>query len=299
MAETLRAEILEHHRKSPDRLCVRCLLPDGSVVEVSYADLVSRGSQFSSEFRRFHADVGDIVVIILPHSPDLFCAFFGAVLGGQVPSILAVPSFKLHPAHYREELQALLERIDARVVVTDGATSSFLGLEKSRLGTSWILLSDKLPVAQASIPDVSIDPDDLVLLQHSSGSTGLKKGVALSNRAVLRQIRDYVPTLALGKEDHIVSWLPLYDQHGLYRLHGTASSSRCAGNRHQPSPLGNKTRIDVPSYLEISRHACLDAQLRVRIPGIEDPSFPTGGNTVGFNEGLDQLCRTDVGGVPS
>jgi len=159
--------------------------------------------------------VGDIIVIILPHSPDLFCAFFGAVLGGQVPSILAVPSFKLHPAHYREELQALLERINARVVVTDSATSSFLGLEKSRLGTSWILLSDTLPVAQASIPDVSIDPDDLVLLQHSSGSTGLKKGVALSNRAILRQIRDYAPTLALGKEDHIVSWLPLYHDMGL------------------------------------------------------------------------------------
>ena len=215
MSETLRAEILEHYRKSPDRLCVRCLHPDGTVVEITYANLVSRGSQFSAEFRRYHAGVGDIVVIILPHSADLFCAFFGAVLGGQVPSILAVPSFKLNPAHYREELRALLERIDARVVVTDSATSSFLELQKSRLGTSWILLSDDLPVAPASIPDVSIDPDDLVLLQHSSGSTGLKKGVALSNRAILRQIRDYTPALALGKEDHIVSWLPLYHDMGL------------------------------------------------------------------------------------
>lgn len=215
MGETLREAILEHHRNDPGRLFVRCLLPDGAVVEVSYEGLVSRGSQFSAEFLRCGAGVGDIVVIILPHSPDLFCSFFGAVLGGQVPSILAVPSFKLNPVHYREELQAVLERTNARVVVTDSATASFLGLEKSRLGKSWILLADKLTAASAAIPDVSVEPNDLVLLQHSSGSTGLKKGVALSNRAVLRQTWDYAPTLSLGSEDHIVSWLPLYHDMGL------------------------------------------------------------------------------------
>ena len=65
------------------------------------------------------------------------------------------------------------------------------------------------------MPDVSPAADDLVLLQHSSGSTGLKKGVALSNRAVLQQIRNYAPTLRLAKDDAIVSWLPLYHDMGL------------------------------------------------------------------------------------
>ncbi len=54
-----------------------------------------------------------------------------------------------------------------------------------------------------------------MLLQHSSGSTGLKKGVALSNRAVLRQLRSYLPTLRLTPDDAIVSWLPLYHDMGL------------------------------------------------------------------------------------
>ena len=215
MAETLRAVVLDHYRRHPGQMFVRCLQPDGTAVPISYGDVVSRGSQFASEFRRSLAHPGDIVVVILPHSPDLFCAFLGAVLGGQVPSILAVPSFKLNPGHYREELQALLERIDARVVVTDSATGSYLGLEKPRLGKSWILLADKLPVSAAPIPDPSIGPEDLVLLQHSSGSTGLKKGVALSNRAVLKQIREYAPSLCLTNEEQIVSWLPLYHDMGL------------------------------------------------------------------------------------
>ncbi len=215
MANSLRAVILEHYRRSPDRLFVRCLLPDGVVRCVSYADLVARGSQFASEFRRLGAGVGGIVVVILPHSADLFCGFFGAVLGGQVPSILAVPSFKLNPDHYRNELRALLERIGARVMLTDSATASHLGLDREQLGGAKILVADGLVPARTAVPEATAEPSDLVLLQHSSGSTGLKKGVALSNGAVLRQVRDYARTLALRQEDQIVSWLPLYHDMGL------------------------------------------------------------------------------------
>ena len=54
-----------------------------------------------------------------------------------------------------------------------------------------------------------------MLLQHSSGTTGLQKGVALSNRAVIRQLDTYAETLQPPDEDVIVSWLPLYHDMGL------------------------------------------------------------------------------------
>jgi acyl-CoA synthetase (AMP-forming)/AMP-acid ligase II len=184
------------------------------VRQVNYQELVRRGSRISAEAASRGARRGDIVIVILPHSPDLFCAFFGAVLGGQVPSILSPPSFKLNPEHYRAELEALLARIDARVVVTDGETASMLGVTGGKLGPSALLLAEHVP-PEAAVPDVSVSPEDLVLLQHSSGSTGLKKGVALSNRAVLNQIEAYAPTIQLTPEDHIVSWLPLYHDMGL------------------------------------------------------------------------------------
>jgi acyl-CoA synthetase (AMP-forming)/AMP-acid ligase II len=137
------------------------------------------------------------------------------VLGGQVPAILAPPSFKLNREHYRDELFALLRRIDARVVVTDAETAALVGAEAGRLGSATLLLAGELGPGDAPVPEVAPAPDDLVLLQHSSGSTGLKKGVALSNRAVLNQIRSYAPTLRLGPDDAIASWLPLYHDMGL------------------------------------------------------------------------------------
>ncbi len=58
-------------------------------------------------------------------------------------------------------------------------------------------------------------PEDIVLLQHSSGTTGLQKGVALSHAAVFRQLDAYADAIRLRPDDTIVSWLPLYHDMGL------------------------------------------------------------------------------------
>ena len=57
--------------------------------------------------------------------------------------------------------------------------------------------------------------DAMALLQHSSGTTGLKKGVALTYDAILAQIESYATALRLGADDVVVSWLPLYHDMGL------------------------------------------------------------------------------------
>jgi len=58
-------------------------------------------------------------------------------------------------------------------------------------------------------------PKILSLLQHSSGTTGLQKGVALSHQAVINQLTDYGNAIHLRDSDVFVSWLPLYHDMGL------------------------------------------------------------------------------------
>jgi acyl-CoA synthetase (AMP-forming)/AMP-acid ligase II len=57
--------------------------------------------------------------------------------------------------------------------------------------------------------------EDTALVQFSSGSTGLQKGVLLTHRAVLAHSRSYARSIALSRDDTIVSWLPLYHDMGL------------------------------------------------------------------------------------
>jgi fatty-acyl-CoA synthase len=211
---TLRAAVLEHYRRHPERLYVRCVFPDGEDDRVTYGRLVERGSRLARALREAGAAPGGTVVVLLPHSADLYCAFFGAMLGGLVPAVLAVPSFKLDPRHYREELAALLARIEARALVTDRDTAAHLGMLQGIAGAG-VLLAGEIPPEPAPVPDVEPGPDDVALLQHSSGSTGLKKGVALSHRAVLRQLEAYAPALGLRADDRIATWLPLYHDMGL------------------------------------------------------------------------------------
>src|SRR5581483_12257459 len=56
---------------------------------------------------------------------------------------------------------------------------------------------------------------ETAFLQHSSGTTGLKKGVMLSHRAVLDFTAALAQALALAPDDRVASWLPLYHDMGL------------------------------------------------------------------------------------
>jgi acyl-CoA synthetase (AMP-forming)/AMP-acid ligase II len=65
------------------------------------------------------------------------------------------------------------------------------------------------------VPVYTPTGEEIAFLQHSSGTTGLQKGVALSHRAVLNQLTSYSEVIGLNGRDVVVSWLPLYHDMGL------------------------------------------------------------------------------------
>jgi 1-acyl-sn-glycerol-3-phosphate acyltransferase len=60
-----------------------------------------------------------------------------------------------------------------------------------------------------------IKPEDTAFLQFTSGSTGNPKGVVLSHKNLLANIRAVVNATQASHEDVFVSWLPLYHDMGL------------------------------------------------------------------------------------
>src|SRR5262249_31990610 len=65
------------------------------------------------------------------------------------------------------------------------------------------------------LPAMVRGPEALAFIQHSSGTTGLQKGVALSHRAVLAQLTGLARALELEDDDRVATWLPLYHDMGL------------------------------------------------------------------------------------
>ncbi len=164
---------------------------------------------------------GEVVVDLLPPGKDLLFSFFGAMLIGAIPSILPFLTEKLDPNRYRESLDSLVAITRPAALI---AESDFAAILRARLGHPQgvkAVLDPGNHLDRAEIPEPSsweglkLEGSSVALLQHSSGTTGLQKGVALSHEAVLRQLAAYLPALEFSTQDVIVSWLPLYHDMGL------------------------------------------------------------------------------------
>jgi fatty-acyl-CoA synthase len=185
---------------------------------VTFSEFVQLARSVAVRFQERGVRQGDTVVLIMAAGIPLMAAFAGAMLLGAIPAILAFPTFKIDPGKYRQGLRGVTQNIAARLVVVDEQFPQDLKADISlNENTGLLVVSDQSLSASGKshhpLPEIS--PDDVAFIQHSAGTTGLQKGVALSHRAVLNQLRCLSERLKLTKEDRIISWLPLYHDMGL------------------------------------------------------------------------------------
>jgi len=187
---------------------------------ISYRELICGAAGYAGALQEAGVQPGEVVVLILQHSEALVYSFFGAILHGAIPAIMPFLTEKLAPETYRRSLKSLFEvTAPAAVVTYPEFQTEVQAAIPSGGSVRKVLLSTEIgPRAE---PDFSAlrgrerTPEDIVLLQHSSGTTGLQKGVALSHAAVFRQLDIYAEAIRLRSGDTIVSWLPLYHDMGL------------------------------------------------------------------------------------
>jgi fatty-acyl-CoA synthase len=157
---------------------------------------------------------GDRVVVIMPQGIDAMTTFAGAMMLGAVPAFLAYPNFKIEPSKYSSGLRGVTANLGAKVVAIDDQFPAEM-LEHVSLSSRATLLRMNGRSGNSTFPRSEIAPDQLAFIQHSAGTTGLQKGVALTHAAVLRQLGYLANALKLDDNDRIYSWLPLYHDMGL------------------------------------------------------------------------------------
>lgn len=163
---------------------------------------------------------GEVIILILEHSEALVYSFFGAFLGGQIPSILPFLTEKLSAERYRADLARLVEVTQPAAIVTSAEFEPEVrqaiqpgGPVRAIICANEVRLAGQKPAD--GLQGEYSDPSAIALLQHSSGTTGLQKGVALSHTALYNQLVAYREAIQLTPQDVIVSWLPLYHDMGL------------------------------------------------------------------------------------
>ncbi len=217
---TIYQVIQQIYNNEPDRVAITLLLSNQPDQHITYRELISGAAGYARALSQAQVRPGEVVILILQHSKALIYSFFGAVLQGAIPSIMPFLTEKLAPEEYRRSLQALFEiTAPAAVVSYPEFADEVCAAAKGKNSIRSILISSEVRSAGEVIFDdfggQYCAPEDVALLQHSSGTTGLQKGVALTHEAVFNQLESYTKAIRLTKSDVVVSWLPLYHDMGL------------------------------------------------------------------------------------
>lgn len=180
----------------------------------SYADLHARVRRWAERLAETAGPGGRgrVVFIVLPHGIDLYAAFLGAMEAGLVPSMLPTPKVRQPHDAWAQAQGAAMARAEPAAVVAGAAEREALaGLTAGAV----VLGPEPFRPAGPGFRPRPPRPDEAALLQHSSGTTGLKKGVVLQHGQVDRHLGMLAARLGAGPDDVVASWLPLYHDMGL------------------------------------------------------------------------------------
>jgi acyl-CoA synthetase (AMP-forming)/AMP-acid ligase II len=160
---------------------------------------------------------GDRVAIVLRTGPGFFTAFFGVLLAGAIPVPLYPPVRLGRLDEYHASTARMVRRVGARLILTEPVIARLFGETLARAQPELGLrLVAQLEQGGASETGSQIGPDDIALIQFSSGSTVEPKPVCLTHRQILTQIATLQGIAQPdASREAFLSWLPLYHDMGL------------------------------------------------------------------------------------
>lgn len=204
--------VLEHTEKRPEHACVTIFSHQKPHEGRTYAQIAAAAARGAGFLAAQGLGRGDPVALIGSHHLDLYATWLGALWIGAVPTLLAEPSVRIDKSIYWSRLATMLERSQVRTILLDPGIDITAGPAESLRRFSYE------EIAGGGYPTpkkVEVEADSILGLQHSSGTTGLQKGVTLTHGMVMRNAEAQAKRLFICQGDITANWLPLYHDLGL------------------------------------------------------------------------------------
>ncbi|MFF0107324.1 amino acid adenylation domain-containing protein [Streptomyces hirsutus] len=227
---TLLDVLLDAAHQSPDQLIVH-VRGDGGETAVTFRELVAESLRVAGGLRAAGVAPGTCVPVLAEHSADFQPMFWGALAAGLVPVPLAPDVRRVRP---------VWEHLGRTPVVVDTACAP---VAAELPDGARVLRLDALREGPPPASPVAPDPDGLAFLQFSSGSTGAPKGVELTHRAVLANLRQLTEASALTEQDVVVSWMPYFHDMGLIGTHLAPLAARAKQVKIGPLSFAKNPRL--------------------------------------------------------
>jgi fatty-acyl-CoA synthase len=190
----------------------------GDETKYTFAELEAETARRAAAMQQLGLHKGDRLGLVIAEPEDFVLAFLAALRTGVVPVPLYPPHYLGGLENYCKQTGAILRSSGARVLV---ASPQVIGIVRALPawveGLKTVVSTRELTGSSRETHYPDILPDDLAFLQYTSGSTMAPRGVMVTHRSLVSNIRAFMGTgLKMDPDrDSGVCWLPLYHDMGL------------------------------------------------------------------------------------
>jgi acyl-CoA synthetase (AMP-forming)/AMP-acid ligase II/acyl carrier protein len=215
LPKTTVVDVLRHRSNGQPKLTGYTFLIDGETqtVSLTYQALDLQARTIAAHLQSLNA-YGSRALLLYPPGLEFIAAFFGCLYAG----VIAVPAYPPQQNQNRQRLQAIVADAEATFALT---TAALLTQSKAQFTGSQALpplhwmTTDSLKDAASAWNAPTLRDDTIALLQYTSGSTGIPKGVMVSHQNLLHNATMIQRCFEDGADSIGVSWLPPYHDMGL------------------------------------------------------------------------------------
>ncbi|KAI4335433.1 hypothetical protein L6164_014077 [Bauhinia variegata] len=206
-----------------------CLINGNTGETFSYADVELSSRKVAAGLDTLGIQQGDVIMLLLQNCPQFVLAFLGASYLGAIittanpfytpaevakQAVASKTKLIITQASFVEKIRDFAKHNQVKVICVDSPPHH---PELDEEG--FLHFSDLTQPDDGDIPAVKINPDDVVALPYSSGTTGLPKGVMLTHKSLVTNVSQQVdgdnPNLYYHKNDVILCVLPLFHIYSL------------------------------------------------------------------------------------
>jgi len=194
------------------------VMTDGDAEFVPWRQLHDEARSVGAALQARGIGPGEHVAILGPTSRALITAIRGCWTAGVASMVLPLPMRMGSLDEFIESTRARIHHGDAKLVLIDDMLAAFYTPQPG--DPPIVSLGSVLPGAPGVPGGDALelpppDPDRLVILQYTSGSTSEPKGVMIPDRVLSANVDAIAEAALLSPDEVMLSWLPLYHDMGL------------------------------------------------------------------------------------
>ncbi|HKU45053.1 MAG TPA: fatty acyl-AMP ligase, partial [Polyangiales bacterium] len=179
---------------------------------LDYAKLTRRATAIARELQQ-RGLRDEPVLLLFPAGPEYLCALLGCFLAGAI-AVPAYPPSNRRLGRANTRVAHVVADTGARTALTTRALAAALaGLRE--LENLALLPIEPWLQREVSQPLAAVDPDQVCLLQYTSGSIAQPKGVAITHAQLAANLHLTSLVNAEVSAGPMVTWLPPYHDMGL------------------------------------------------------------------------------------